>query len=94
MFARWSQENFFKYMREHYGLDRLVDYATEEIPDTTQVVNPEYRQLDGQVRRLRGQLTRKLAAFSATSLSGEIEAEESRWRSNRKRPSSRSRSRR
>jgi prepilin-type processing-associated H-X9-DG protein len=25
MFARWSQENFFKYMREHYGLDRLVD---------------------------------------------------------------------
>ena len=74
MFARWSQENFFKYMREHYGLDRLVDYATEEIPDTTKVVNPEYRHLDGQVRRLRGQLTRKLAAFSATSLSGEIEA--------------------
>jgi predicted nucleic acid-binding Zn-ribbon protein len=73
MFARWSQENFFKYMREHYGLDRLVDYATEEIPDTTPVVNPEYRRLDGQVRRLRGQLTRKLAAFSATSLSGEIE---------------------
>jgi prepilin-type processing-associated H-X9-DG protein len=36
MFARWSQENFFRYMREHYGLDRLVDYATEEIPDTTQ----------------------------------------------------------
>jgi len=41
MFARWSQENFFKYMRQHYGLDRLVDYATEEIPDTTPVVNPD-----------------------------------------------------
>lgn len=25
MFARWSQENFFKYAREHYNLDRLVD---------------------------------------------------------------------
>jgi len=73
MFARWSQENFFKYMREHYGLDRLVDYSTEEIPDTTPVVNPEYRRLDGQVRRLRGQLTRKLAAFSALGLKGEIE---------------------
>jgi hypothetical protein len=24
MFARWSQENFFRYMRQHYGLDRLV----------------------------------------------------------------------
>ena len=73
MFARWSQENFFRYMREHYGLDRLVDYATEEIPDTTKVVNPEYRRLDGQVRSLRGQLTRKLAAFSAMGLKGEIE---------------------
>ena len=25
MFARWSQENFFKYCREHFGLDKLVD---------------------------------------------------------------------
>jgi prepilin-type processing-associated H-X9-DG protein len=74
MFARWSQENFFKYMREHYGLDRLVDYSTEEIPDTTPVVNPEYRRLDGRVRSLRGHLTRKRAAFSALSLKGEIEA--------------------
>jgi prepilin-type processing-associated H-X9-DG protein len=73
MFARWSQENFFKYMREHYGLDRLVDYATEEIPDTTQVVNPDYRRLDGQVRSKQGHLTRKRAAFSAMNLTGDIE---------------------
>ncbi|MCP4377892.1 MAG: hypothetical protein GY794_17155 [bacterium] len=73
MFARWSQENFFKYMREHYGLDRLVDYATEEIPETTKVVNPAYRRLDGQVRSKQGHLTRKLAAFSALGLKGEIE---------------------
>jgi len=73
MFARWSQENFFKYMREHYGLDRLVDYATEEIPDTTQVVNPDYRRLDGQVRSTQGHLTRKRAAFTAMNLTGDIE---------------------
>ena len=73
MFARWSQENFFKYMREHYGLDRLVDYATAEIPDTTAVVNPDYRRLDGQVRSKQGHLTRKLAAFSAMNLTGDIE---------------------
>jgi predicted nucleic acid-binding Zn-ribbon protein len=72
MFARWSQENFFKYMREHYGLDRLVDYATEEIPDTTLVVNPDYRRLDGQVRSQQGHLTRKRAAFSAMNLQGDI----------------------
>ena len=27
LFARWSQENFFKYAREHFALDRLVDYT-------------------------------------------------------------------
>ncbi len=39
MFARWSQENFFKYMREHYGLDRLVEYGTGAVPDSVRVVN-------------------------------------------------------
>ena len=28
MFNRWSQENFFRYMRAHYGLDALDSYAT------------------------------------------------------------------
>lgn len=73
MFARWSQENFFKYMREHYGLDRLVDYATEPIPETTKVVHPAYRTLDSQVRRMNGLLARKRAAFGALTLDGEIE---------------------
>jgi hypothetical protein len=41
MFARWSQETFFKNMRQHYGLDRLVDYTREDIPETTQVVKPD-----------------------------------------------------
>ena len=60
-------------MRQHYGLDRLVDYATEEIPDTTPVVNPDYRRLDGQVRSKQGHLTRKRAAFTAMNLKDDIE---------------------
>jgi len=40
MFSRWSQENLFRYMRQHYSLDSLVDYRTEAIPETTRVVNP------------------------------------------------------
>lgn len=31
MFARWNQENFFKYMREHYGLDRLIEYGISPV---------------------------------------------------------------
>ena len=27
MFERWRQENFFKYLREEYALDALVDYC-------------------------------------------------------------------
>ncbi|MGH8523963.1 MAG: putative transposase [Gammaproteobacteria bacterium] len=75
MFARWSQENFFKYMREHYNLDGLVDYYTEAVPETTRVVNPAYRALDGQVRSQAATLSRKLAEFGAINLEGEIESE-------------------
>src|SRR4029077_9391475 len=39
MFAIWCQEIFFKYMRQHYNLDRLIKYQTEPIPDTTRVIN-------------------------------------------------------
>ena len=68
MFARWCQENFFKYMREHYHLDRLVEYGCEPIPETTRVVNPAWRALDAQVRHHNGKLSRELAAFAAASL--------------------------
>ena len=76
MFARWSQENFFKYSREHYGLDRLVDYQTEAIADPIRVVNPAYRKLDGQVRSGTGKLHRVLAQFGALNIAQSIEPEQ------------------
>lgn len=51
LMARWSQENFFKYMRQHFGLDALAQYGTEEIPATVTVVNPLWRELNGEVRK-------------------------------------------
>ncbi len=73
MFARWSQENFFKYAREHYNLDRLSDYRTEEISEPLRVVNPDYRQLDGQVRSANGKLNRRLAHFATMTFDEPIE---------------------
>jgi hypothetical protein len=73
MFARWSQENFFKYARENFGLDRLVDSRSEEISDPLRVVNPDYRYLDGKVRSATGKLTRRLAKFAAMSVQEPIE---------------------
>lgn len=73
LFARWSQENFFKYSREHFALDRLIDYRTQEIPDPIPLVNPAYRKLDGQVRTVTGKLNRLLARFGALTIEKDIE---------------------
>jgi hypothetical protein len=69
LFARWSQENFFRYMREHFGLDRLIEYGTEPIPDAISVVNPAWRKLDSQIRSKAGQRHRIAAQFGALALS-------------------------
>jgi hypothetical protein len=73
MFGRWSQENFIKYMREHFALDRLVSYQVEEMDETTPVVNPVWRKLDQAVRSLTAKLRPKLAKFGALSLTVPIE---------------------
>ena len=68
MFARWSQENFFKYMRQHYSLDRLAEYGIEPVPDPIQTVNPAWRKLDSQIRTEGEKRRRQLAVFGALGL--------------------------
>jgi hypothetical protein len=75
MFARWCQENFFGYMIEHFGLDRLIEYGTEPLPDTTIVVNPAWRRKDQEVRRERALVLRDQAQFGALSFPTEPEPE-------------------
>jgi len=72
MFARWSQENFFKYMRVNYGLDNLIDHKTEDVPDTTKVVNPRYRDYSNKIKVKAAILGRRKAAFGALNLVDEI----------------------
>lgn len=74
-FGRWSQENFFRYAGQSFDLDRLIDYQLESVPDTVEVVNPRWRQLDGQVRRDLVLLSRKKSDFGALSLNGDIETD-------------------
>ena len=69
IFSRWTQENFFRYMMEHYAIDLLSEYQTEEIPGTNRpVVNPRWRDLDGRFRSLKGTLQRRRAEFAAHTL--------------------------
>jgi hypothetical protein len=65
MFGRWRQENFFKYLREEYALDALVDYTVVPADPTRDVPNPRWRELDAQLRQARAELARLAAAYGA-----------------------------
>jgi hypothetical protein len=41
MFERWRQENFFRYMGQHFALDALVTYAVEPADPERTIPNPE-----------------------------------------------------
>jgi len=62
MFARWRQENLFKYMGIHHGLDQLVSYGADAADPDTTIPNPERKRLDRQIAEARKQL----AALRAT----------------------------
>lgn len=61
MFARWTQENFFKYMRQDYDFDRLLQYATEQIDKDMVVNNPEYSKITYRIGKLRERISRRKA---------------------------------
>jgi len=70
MFERWRQENFFKYMREEFLLDALVDYQIEPEDPTRTIPNPERKTLDNEIRAARAEvakLERELGAAAAAN---------------------------
>jgi hypothetical protein len=67
MFERWRQENFFKYMREEFLLDALIDYQIEPDDPTRTVPNPERRALDKDLRAARTELAKLEQRFGAAA---------------------------
>ena len=61
MFSRWTQENYFKYMRSDYDLDRIVHYLVNEIDDDFKVVNPLHRKLTNKLKKVREKISRREA---------------------------------
>ena len=72
MLSRWSQENFFKYMRQHFSLDLLIDHQIQPIDATTMVTNPAYRELEGKIKRSASLLSRQHAEFGSINLEEEV----------------------
>src|SRR5712675_587912 len=67
MFERWRQENFFKYMREEFLLDALIDYQIEPEDPTRTVPNPERRALDKEIRAARADLAKLEREYGAAA---------------------------
>jgi hypothetical protein len=49
---RWRQENSFKYLTEHYGIDQIVQYGAEPEAAGRQVANPKRKAIQEQARTL------------------------------------------
>jgi hypothetical protein len=56
MAARWRQENYFKYAREHFALDALDSYADQPDDPTRMVPNPAKANAGEQVSGARAKL--------------------------------------
>ena len=61
MFSRWCQENFFRYMRLEYDLDKIYQYAVKEINKEVMVVNPDHSKLSYQIKKLSEKINRRRA---------------------------------
>jgi len=53
MFARWSQENFFRYLIQDYDFDKMISFGVETIDMGKTVVNPQYRKATYQIKKMR-----------------------------------------
>lgn len=61
MFSRWSQENFFRYMRQDYDFDKISQYTIDQIDEEFVVVNPAHKKADYQLKKTREKIARRKA---------------------------------
>jgi hypothetical protein len=61
-------------MMQHFAIDLLNEYGTEEIPETKRpVVNPKRRELDRRKRSVKSKLSHRQARFGALTLHPELD---------------------
>jgi transposase len=75
MFERWQQENFFKYLREEYALDALVDY--DVVPDNParDVPNPKRIEMTAKLQQARAEFERLTAEYGAEAFMNDEQTE-------------------
>ena len=71
MFARWRQENFFRYMREHFALDALASRRVQPVDPARSIPNPKRRNLEKRLASMRLQLQKLQTEYGARALENE-----------------------
>lgn len=67
MFERWRQENYFRYMKENFALDALVDYGVEADDPSREVPNPARKRLEGALSAARTEVAELERAYGAAA---------------------------
>ncbi len=66
MLNRWVQENGFKYLRSHFGLDQITSYQYDEYQDIACTINDKntesakYKSITKEMKKVRGKLKTSL----------------------------------
>jgi len=74
MFTRWSQENYFKYAMENFGIDALISHTKNSIPNTYTIPNPDYITLNQEHKSVAGKLAKQKQKLAEKQI--EIDAPE------------------
>lgn len=75
MFNRWGQENFFKYMKENYGLDRLCEFGAEDPNETEKTINPLWKSKETEIRQKAGMIVKKQREFAKIEIKNKKDKE-------------------
>ncbi len=68
MFARWRQENFFKYVRARQGLDEIISYLADPADPDAVVPNPACAAMDRRIAQARRELNALRAQLGKAAL--------------------------
>jgi hypothetical protein len=71
MFNRWRQENFFKYMRQEFAIDALIEYGSEPDDPDRLVPNPARKVADRDLANARGELRRLKKEYGEACAAGQ-----------------------
>jgi hypothetical protein len=73
MFDRWRQENYFKYMKQEFALDAIVEYGDEAADPNRMVPNPQRKAIDKELSGARIDLAKLERTYGAAAFDNKEE---------------------